>query len=254
LPANAPTLYPLLWALVALLLLRLTERWIHRHLQQFGFQLTGNRTVALATYAILLFPGVVLHELSHWLFARLLGIHTGRISLLPAKGRDGQLQLGSVEYQAAGLDPIRESLVGGAPLITGCAALFLIANRLYSVPVATAAFTSGELRSILDLLGHGLQQPDFWLWFYLIFTIANAMMPSPADRRAWPAFLAILALGMVTLFVLGLGDWLLPRLGSVLVALSGYLATTLTLTTGVNLLILGGLATGEGVLRAIGRA
>jgi hypothetical protein len=254
LPANPPTLYPLLWALVALVLLRLTERWIHRHLQQFGFQLTGNQTVALVTYAVLLFPGVVLHELSHWLFARFLGIRTGRISLLPARTRDGQLQLGSVEYHTGGLDPIRESLVGAAPLITGCAALFLIANRLYSIPVATAAFASGELRSVIDLLGHGFQQPDFWLWFYLIFTVANAMMPSPADRRAWPAFLAILALGVSVLIILGLGDWLLPRLGGVLLALSGYLATTLTLTTGINLLILGGLATGERLLRAVGRA
>jgi hypothetical protein len=254
LPANALTFYPLAWALVALVLLRLTERWIHRHLQQFGFQLTGNQTVALVSYAILLFPGVVLHELSHWLFARLLGIRTGRISLLPARGRDGQLQLGSVEYQAAGLDPVRESLVGGAPLIAGCAALFLIANHLYGIPVFTQAFASGELQSILDLLAHGLQKPDFWLWFYLIFTIANAMMPSAADRRAWPAFLAILALGVVVLLILGLGDWLLPRLAEVLVALSGYLATTLTLTIGVNLLILGGLATGERLLRAAGRA
>jgi hypothetical protein len=251
--ANLPTFYPLLWALVALLLLRWTERWIHCHLQQFSLQLTGNRTVALVTYAVLLFPGVVLHELSHWFFARLLGIHTGRVSLLPARGQDGQLQLGSVEYQAGGLDPVRESLVGAAPLITGCAALFLIANHLYGIPVATVAFTSGELRSVLDLLGHGLQQPDFWLWFYLIFTIANAMMPSPADRRAWPAFLVILALAVVVLLILGLGDWLLPRLAGVLVALSGYLATTLTLTAGVNLFILGGLATGERLLRAAGR-
>jgi hypothetical protein len=253
LPANALTLWPFFWALAALALLRLTERWIHRHLQQFGLLLTKNETVALATYAVLLFPGVVLHELSHWLAARLMGVRTGRISLLPARSRDGQLQLGAVEYQASGLDPIRESLVGAAPLITGCIALFLIANHLYGIPAATAAFTGGTLQPILDLLARGFEQPDFWLWFYLVFVIANAMMPSPADRRAWPAFLAILGLGTVVLLILGAGEWLLPRLTEVVVALSGYLATTLTLTIGVNGVILVGLIAGEELLRAIWR-
>jgi hypothetical protein len=253
LPANALTFYPLFWAVVALALLRLTERWIHRHLQRFGMVLTRNETVALVAYALLLFPGVVLHELSHWFSARLMGIRTGRISLLPARGRDGQLQLGSVEYQADGLDPVRESLVGAAPLITGCVALLVIANHLFGVTAATEAFTSGELGAIWDLLVSGFRKPDFWVWFYLVFTIANAMMPSPADRRAWPTFLAILALVLVALLILGIGDWLLPRLADALVALSGTLATTWTLTVGVNLLILGSLRIGEGVVVAVRR-
>ena len=53
---------PFLWALVALILLRLTERWIHRHLQLLGYRLTGSQTVALVIYAIVLFPGVLAHE------------------------------------------------------------------------------------------------------------------------------------------------------------------------------------------------
>jgi hypothetical protein len=252
LPANA-LLYPALWALAALMLLRWTERQVHRHLQQFGRQVTGNRTVALVAYAVLLFPGVVLHEVSHWLLARLLGVRTGRISLLPTRGKDGELVLGSVEYHVAGLDPVRESLVGAAPLIAGCTALFLIANHLYGVAAATEAFTSGALRPIADLLLAGWRKPDFMLWFYLVFTIANAMMPSPADRRAWPAFMALLALVVVVLLILGWGDWLLPRLAGASAGLAGTLGTTLTLTSGVNLLILGGLAVGEALLRAAGR-
>jgi len=253
LPANALLLVPALWALAALLLLRWTGRQVHRHLQQLGWQVTGNRAVALVAYALLLFPGVVLHEVSHWLLARLLGVRTGRISLLPSRSRDGQLVLGSVEYHVAGLDPVRESLVGAAPLIAGCAALFLIANHLYGVSAATQAFAGGEVRPILDLLVQGWHRPDFWLWFYLIFAVANAMMPSPADRRAWPAFLALVALVVVILLILGWGDWLLPRLVGASAGLAGALATTLTLTAGVNLLILGGLAAAIALLKAAGR-
>jgi len=98
-----------LLALVTLILLRLTERWIHLHLQLIGHRLTGSETAALSIYAIIFFPGVVLHELSHWLFAKLCGVRTGRISLLPSVGKTGNLHLGSVEYSAAGLDPFRES-------------------------------------------------------------------------------------------------------------------------------------------------
>jgi hypothetical protein len=94
-----------LLALVTLILLRLTERWIHLHLQLIGHRLTGSETAALSIYAIIFFPGVVLHELSHWLFAKLCGVRTGRISLLPSVGKTGNLHLGSVEYSAAGLAP-----------------------------------------------------------------------------------------------------------------------------------------------------
>ncbi len=240
----------LLWALLALLSLRLTERWVHRRLQRLGFHLTKNRDAALTIFAIILFPGVLLHELSHWLFARLLGVRTGRINLLPAVNKKGELQLGALEYYAAGLDPIRESLVGAAPLITGSIVLLLIANYLFGLPEAQETLSSGQVQAFLGLIWQSLHTPDFWLWLYLAFAVANAMMPSPADRRAWPAFAIIVALAVTALLLLGLGDWILISLEGPAALWLSHWATALTLSAGINLLIVLGMLTVEMLLNA----
>ena len=81
------------------------------------------------------FPGVLLHELSHFVMARLLRVRTGRFSLLPSLMEDGKLRLGFVETDET--DLLREALIGTAPLITGGAAVaYLGISRLGLVPLA----------------------------------------------------------------------------------------------------------------------
>jgi hypothetical protein len=54
--------------------------------------------------------------------------------------------------------------------------------------------------------------PDFWLWFYLTFTISSTMMPSSSDRHAWRplGLLAVALLGFAIL--VGAGPWMLENL------------------------------------------
>jgi sorbitol-specific phosphotransferase system component IIBC len=56
-------------------------------------------------------------------------------------------------------------------------------------------------------------QPDFWLWFYLTFTISSTMMPSPADRKAWLPFLALIAASIGLILLLGVGPWIMSHFG-----------------------------------------
>ncbi|MCX6037710.1 MAG: hypothetical protein NTW99_07430, partial [Chloroflexi bacterium] len=42
--------------------------------------------------------------------------------------------------------------------------------------------------------------PDFWLWFYLTFTISSTMMPSQSDRHAWLP-LIFLIIGLVAVAI-----------------------------------------------------
>ncbi|MDX1523056.1 MAG: hypothetical protein R3264_15630, partial [Anaerolineae bacterium] len=101
---------PFIWVAIALPLLLLLQRWIQTHLSGLALLLVGRPERAIIIYAILLFPGVLLHEISHWLAAKLLGVHTGSFSILPRLQRDGTVQLGYVEYyQGRTLGPIRES-------------------------------------------------------------------------------------------------------------------------------------------------
>ncbi len=174
---------------LAFVFLLFLNRWISQHLQGIGLLLTGNQKASLFLYFIILFPGIIVHELSHWLMAKLLGIRTGRIKIGPsAEGRTGYYSMGSVEVARS--DPLRDSLVGLAPLLVGCALLVLITYRVFNIHWFAGGLEWGEaIRTFQGWIGKG----DFWLWLYLVFTISNAMMPSAKDREPWgPAIVFIL--------------------------------------------------------------
>jgi hypothetical protein len=54
--------------------------------------------------------------------------------------------------------------------------------------------------------------PDFWLWFYLIFTISSTMMPSESDRHAWLPLGLLAGVLMGVAIIAGAGPWLLENL------------------------------------------
>jgi hypothetical protein len=227
------------WVAAALPVLLLLQRWIHRHLRGVTFLLTGRQSWAVILYALVLFPGVLLHELSHWLVANLLGVRTGAISLLPRQQRDGSIQLGYVEYyRHRRLDPLRESLIGGAPLITGTLVILLIGIRVFDVPGLRSALASGEATTLTRALTELFNTPDFFLWLYLIFAVSNAMLPSPSDRRAWPAFIFLLLLGAGVLTVLQMQHILVNGLLGPAATVFGYLGLAFTLAIGVDLVFI----------------
>ena len=88
-----PDWLPLLAVIATLVPLVLLERWIHQHLHGLALLATGNDDAALLLYALLLLPGVALHELSHWAMARLLGVRTAGMNLWPRRQRDGRIRL-----------------------------------------------------------------------------------------------------------------------------------------------------------------
>lgn len=227
------------WVAMALPVLLLLQRWIHRHLRGVAYLLTRRQSWAVLIYALILFPGVLLHELSHWLFANLLGVRTGAVSLLPQQQRDGSIRLGYVEYyRHRTLDPVRESLIGGAPLITGTLAILLIGIRVFDVPGLAGAVGSGEIANLTEALGLLFATPDFFVWLYLLFAISNAMLPSPSDRRAWPAFIVLLLAGAGLVYLLELQHVLVAGLSGPVTTLFGFLGLAFTLAAGVDLVFM----------------
>lgn len=216
------------------------QRWITRHLQGVALLLTGRVQWSIIVYAIVMLPGVLLHELSHWLTANLLGVRTGRFSMWPKLQEDGTLRLGYVEYyKSASVGPIRETLIGGAPLIFGTTAVILIGHFIFRtsdlLPILGAG-TPDALALVLDQL---FATDDFWLWLYLLFAVSNAMMPSASDRRAWPAFLVLLAVLLIVLYVLGLQEVMWQGLTGPVAVVFGYLGMAFSLTIAVNLVFMG---------------
>jgi hypothetical protein len=186
----------LLFLIVTFIPLVLLEKWIHRHLHGVALLVSRQTQAALYLYALLLLPGTVLHELSHWLMASLLGVRTGKVKLLPERGPDGHVRLGSVELRQR-VDVVRASLIGVAPLLSGSLVVSAIGYLAFNIGQTSQSLLSGDPTAMNDALWYALHTPDMWLWLYLVFAVANAMLPSSTDRQSWPPvilFLAILAI------------------------------------------------------------
>lgn len=227
---------PFIWVAITLPCLYFLQRWIHRHLHGVALLLTGNKQWAIVLYAIVLFPGVLLHELSHWITANILRVKTGKFSVLPKSIADGSVQLGYVEYyKTSKVGPIRESLIGSAPLVTGTAVVILIAFKIFDVPTLSASIVSGDIELLTNALVALFETPDFLIWLYLLFAISNAMMPSSSDRRAWPAFALIMVVFAIILYLLGLADNFVESLVGPAATVFGYLGLAYSLVIGVDI-------------------
>lgn len=131
-------------------------------------------------YSLLFLPGTILHELSHWLTAEILGVRTGEITILPnfeEPVNGGREKLGSVQTERTG--PLRSFLIGAAPFFTGILILWVFGSLLQ----------------------------NNWLWwqylliFYGVVVVGSSMLLSREDRRSWP-FIAILLVVILAIFYL----------------------------------------------------
>jgi hypothetical protein len=200
----------LFWLIVSFAVMYPLKRWISAHVQGVAFLLTGNQRAAMWIFWVLFLPGTFLHELSHWLTAKLLRVKTGRFSLWPKPQKRGQLQMGGVQVEVA--DPFRHSLIGLAPLIFGSIAVLLIGQGRLALDQVGLALNNGDLELIWQALLKTLAIPDIWLWLYLLFAISNAMLPSASDREAWWSVLLYLGIALFLAIGLGLNPTLSPQL------------------------------------------
>lgn len=202
------------WFIAMLLPLVFLQRLLHREVQAVILLLTRDRRLTIGLFSMLFFPGVFLHELSHFLMAKALGVRTRGFSLIPRALPGGRLLMGYVETEKS--DVFRDSLVGLAPLIAG--SWFVAYAGIYKLQLHTLwnVLRSGQVE--LFWMGIGLlpDVPDFYLWFYLAFTVSSTMLPSESDRGAWlPLGLWAAALLGLAIFA-GAGKWMLAHLAPLL--------------------------------------
>ena len=233
------SLTPIIWAIVAFPVVLFLGRWIQLHLQGAAFLLTNKRNASVAIYAIIMFPGVLLHELSHWITAKLLGVKTGKFSLWPELMKDGSLRLGYVEYyKTKSVGPVRESLIGVAPLVFGIAAVVLIGVYVFGGSDLVLIMNADEPDRISAVLNYIFAVPDVWLWLYLLFAVSNAMMPSPSDRKAWPLFISIMAIIVIALYFLGFQNLLWMGLVGPIATAFSYITIAFGITIAVDVIFM----------------
>jgi hypothetical protein len=150
------------------------------------FQVVGPK-YAKTAYFLLFFPGVLLHEFSHLMVATILFVPTGEINLFPEEKRIGSIKI-------AKTDPVRESVIGIAPMIIGT----LVILAIFLFPLNSASQTI-DLPGLLALM----QKPRNWIWLYLIFTVNNTMFASESDRRSWLGLVILVGLVVTSLYLFG---------------------------------------------------
>lgn len=198
------------WFIVLLLPLIYIQRLLHREIQAILLILTRDPILTIGIFSVLFFPGVLLHEFSHFLIAQILFVPVGRVSLIPQSTRDGRLQLGFVETKKT--DMLRDSLIGASPLIIGGLAIAFIAINRMQLDSLWEVFKNGQFSLFFLGIMYLPRIQDFYIWFYLTFTISSTMLPSDSDRQAWLPFgIAVIVLVAVAVFA-GAGPWMLGHL------------------------------------------
>jgi len=163
------------------------RRWLAQTFIRLVLVLGGSQSTAIWAYAVATLPGVLLHEVAHFLTAALLGLRTGKIEMLPRLLSDGGVEMGSVQVEQK--DPFRLSLVGLAPLLFGLPMVIWLSHLV--VPAeAWVVLLSPQAMMIWWLTF------PHWLILYILSTIALHMFPSTKDMASWPVVAVVMILGI----------------------------------------------------------
>jgi hypothetical protein len=206
------------------------QRWLQQHIQGLTYAVTGNPGCAVRALFLILLPGVLLHEISHWLVANIIGVRTGRVSIGLGKMRGKHFSLGSVTVEKS--DPLRESLIGVAPFVFGLLAVWALMGFGFGL------WMPRDPMLVLEVIGSTLSDPLTWVALYFVFSVSTSMIPSESDREPWGVIIAIFA-GIGTLaLVLGWSPNITPEV----LTFAEQTLTTLIFVFGVIVVVNGSLA------------
>lgn len=186
---------------LSLLLLAWLSRQLSLQIQLLLHLITRNGDLTVILLFLLLLPGVVIHEAAHWVAAYFLGLRPSKFRVWPKKQRQ-HIGLGSVSVKGGRL--WQESIVGMAPLLAGSLLIALIAEHVFNAQQFSLALGEQRWLESLAVFQQALLAPDGILWAYLLFAIANAMMPSASDREPLRPLLIMTALVVGFYLLLGL--------------------------------------------------
>ncbi len=195
------------WQLVIFFVLfLLIQRWFHRELQTLIALFKGKTKAVLIVYSIFFFPGVLLHEGSHFLAAKILGVPVTRVSFKPKVLSSSKIRMGFVETEKAGF--LRNSLIGAAPLLTGGLVVALLGVYILKFNSLIPIIQAGNFSAFWSDFVQSFTNPIFWAGLYLAVSVSSMMLPSQSDRRDWRVLILIAAGLLLMLFLIGEQVWL----------------------------------------------
>jgi hypothetical protein len=203
---------------------------LNRHLAGVVILLGADQQVAILAQFVVFLPGIVLHELSHWLTAKVVGVRTGRMTVRPKPQSRGRVQMGSVQVQQS--DPVRSSLIGLAPFLVASAVVVVVGRFALGTDLLRESVAAGRWSEVPGLFLAGIGKADALFWVYLIFAVSNAMFPSESDRSAWRPVVIFLALGAIVFYVAGMG-----KVAGALVGFVTWVMNSLTYAMAITLCV-----------------
>lgn len=219
------------------ILLRRIERWLHQHLFKVGWLSTHDYQTTTILYYTFFMPGVILHEVVYYLAAGIFNVRAERNIKWPDKQEIGELKLNFVKI-APRTSAFRKAIVTSMPLLVGLIVIWAVSNYIFDITAVVQRMSSGELRDVVAAFNLLIGAPLFWLWIYIIFTIANTMFPTiPKDLQGWRSVLIGLAVVALALFLVGIGGALFEVLQTPLSQVISVLQATFILIMGVDLLM-----------------
>lgn len=165
-----------------LILLFFLSRKLVQSLAVVIYKFTRNHSAVVRALAIIFLPGTIIHELAHLLFAGVMLVPVGELSVVPEIEAKG-VKLGSV--QIGKTDPFRRTIVGVAPVLLGMILIFAIF-------LLVKLGTSPWWQVILGL--------------YFLFQIGNTMFSSRKDIEGSILFvtlaLVLIGIGLASIYFL----------------------------------------------------
>jgi hypothetical protein len=168
--------------LVEIFIIFIFSRILTGEISYLFHRISKNKKATIYLLAFIFLPGTIIHELSHFLMAKLLFIQTGKISFLP-KIEGSEIKLGTITI--AKTDPIRRFLIGIAPLIFGTVIILITLYFTFHNPPAN----------------------NIWIFIiitYILFEICNTMFSSKKDLQGSGRLLFILIITVTILYIMGI--------------------------------------------------
>lgn len=176
------------------------------------YRFTRSLKGAVNILSILFFPGLFLHEFSHFVSAFLLGIRAYKMRVFPEKQPDGSISLGYVEMEMP--DFLRGSIIGLAPLFAGSTLTWYLGLKVLKLDILWETLLGVQWSSypvkIAELYeGGGVW---LWLWGYFMVAISIMMVPSSSDL-VHPKRLLAIAVGILAIaLAAGYSAWILENI------------------------------------------
>jgi hypothetical protein len=198
---------PLLFAIELAVLYAAGSYVMGRLMRISGFGGSGSVMGRVGFY-LLVFPGVVLHEGTHYLACLLTRTKVTRFAPFSPgrRSNDGRLVLGYVRHERRAL-PVG-AIIGLAPILLNPLGLLLV----------TALFTPLTFREVagpsVGVVGEGIFASGFLtdtpllaaIWAYLSLSFALGSVPSREDLSSLPLLLVVFGGGILLINLLGTGS------------------------------------------------